>query len=279
MIGTLTASDGLELTYDVEGAGAPVVLVHGLGLSRTRWDGVKSALLGAGYRVARFDLRGFGDSQLPEQAYDIAVLIDDLEAVLRAVELDGTRFHLVGHSVGGMICQRYALDHPEALSSLTLCSTTSHCGKRASAFAYVLSQLARYGYDAAVADEAIRSKAEEVLASVFDQPPPLAMFRKGLEEPNPAQAFGWQATMNFSTKDELSGLTCPVLVLHGTSDLVVPLSNGQALHRALPDGARYIELAGGGHHLPVQRADEVVEALLSFLADVEVGDTLPLPIG
>ncbi len=266
MIGTLTTEDGLELTYDVEGDGAPVVLVHGLGLSRTRWDGVKLALLDAGYRVARFDLRGFGDSQLPEQGYDIAVLIDDLEAVLRAVELEGTPFHLVGHSLGGMICQRYALDHPDALLSLTLCSTTSHCGKRASAFAAALAQLARYGYDAAVADETIRARAEAVLSSAFDQPPPLAMFRKGLEQPNPAQAFGWQATADFSTKDELPALTCPVLVFHGTSDQVIPLSNGRALHRALPDGARYVELAGGGHHLPVQRVDEVNEALLAFLA-------------
>lgn len=191
MIGTLTTSDGLELAYDVEGVGAAVVLVHGLGLSRRRWDRVKAALLGAGYRVARFDLRGFGDSQL-----------------------------------------------------------------------------ARYGYDGAVADEEIRTKAEEVLASVFDQAPPLAMFRKGLEEPNPAQAFGWQATMGFSTKDELGALTCPVLVLHGTSDPVIPLSNGRALHRALPDGTLYVELAGGGHHLPVQRADDVAEAPVSFLADV-----------
>jgi pimeloyl-ACP methyl ester carboxylesterase len=262
---TFRSSDGLAIAYDAAGEGEPVVLVHGLGLSRRRWDPVRAALLEAGYRVARYDLRGFGDSELPDEPYPFDALVDDFRGAVAAFGLDDTPFHLVGHSVGGMIAQRFAIESPAAVRTLTLCSTTAHCGRRASAFARALSHLARHGYDAAVNDPAIRAAAEDVLRTAFDTPPPLAMFRRGLEEPNPAQAFGWLATAEFSTKDELGAIRCPALVLHGTADPVIPVSNGRALHGGL-DGARYVEIDGAGHHIPVEHGERLATEVLALLA-------------
>jgi pimeloyl-ACP methyl ester carboxylesterase len=223
-------------------------------------------LVDAGYRAISVDLRGFGDSELPAAPYDMAALVGDLGALAGALGL--ARFHLVGHSLGGMVAQKFAIAHPDALASLALVATTSHNGKRASAFGRAVAELSRLGFDAAVADPALRRTLEGVLADAFPAgPPPLELFRRGLDKPDPAQAYGWQTTIDFSTKDQLGAITCPVLVVHGTADMVIPLTMGKLIHEALP-GSRFVALPGAGHLVQVERADDLNRELRSFLAGV-----------
>lgn len=267
----LRSSDGLSLTYDDDdgsGAGEPVVLLHGLGASRKHWDGSRAALLDAGYRVVRADLRGFGDSELPQADYPFSRLIDDFGALLREVGLAETPIHLVGHSLGGMIAQRYVLDHPAHVESLTLCSTMSHLGRRATAFARALILLSRSGFDAAVADAAIRAEVERVLGDAFQTPPPIELFRRGLESPNPAQAMAWTSVIGFSVKDELHAVRCPVLVLHGSADPLLPIAAGRATHYLLGSVARWVEIPGAGHLIPARETEAFTRELLDFLAGV-----------
>ncbi|MDP6933763.1 MAG: alpha/beta hydrolase, partial [Myxococcota bacterium] len=215
--GIARARDGLRLAVDREGTGDAVVFVHGLGFSRERWSGTRNVLTGAGYQVLTFDLRGFGDSEVPTDSYGMEELVADLEVVTAGLD----RFHLVGHSLGGMCAQLFALAHPERVRSLTLVSTTSHSGTRGSAYGAALSYLAMRGFDEAMKDEAFRAKVEwavefladpevrqELNGTLSHELPSgeklLALIERMTRTPDPARAFAWSCTVGFSTRKRLS---------------------------------------------------------------------------
>src|SRR3954467_13730444 len=118
--------NGITLNYSLEGDGPEtVVLVNGLADDLTTWDFQMPALLGAGYRVLRFDNRGIGSSDAPAGPhtppagpYTTALFAQDAKGLVD--ELGLSDFHLLGVSMGGMIAQEYALAHPEDLRSVTL---------------------------------------------------------------------------------------------------------------------------------------------------------------
>ena len=263
----VATADGLILHGDDTGSGPPVLLVHGLGFHRARWQAQVDALLAAGFRVIRFDLRGFGDTPIPPEPYDIPTLASDVEQVRVAAGVD--TLHLVGHSLGGMVALEYALAHPERLRSLTLASTTCHNGRRASAIAEVMSALSQRGFDAAMADPQTAQIVEALASSVAQYSPALLEpLRKITLEPAPERALAWRALIHFSHRWRLQELTCPVLVLHGTADMLMPHRAGEKMAEGIT-GCRWRSVPGAGHNLPVKHAEVFNEALLSMVQDVE----------
>jgi 3-oxoadipate enol-lactonase len=258
----LAVPDGTRLAWDAAGSGPTVLFVHGIGYTRRKWEPQIAPVAGAGYRVVRFDLRGFGESETPGGTYTMVHFLDDL--VRFSDQLGVDRFHLVGHSLGGMIAQRYSLEHASRVETLTLVSTTSHNGRRGSAFARLMVLFAERGFDAVMADVAVRQEAESVLAEAFGAAVPLTMLRRGLEEPSAARANAWRACIGFSAKDELSLIACPALVLHGTADTLIPFKAGELVGEAIP-GARFVREEGAGHSLPKERADSFNRELIDFL--------------
>ena len=112
----------VEINYELEGDGPEtIVLINGLADDLTTWYGQMEDLLGAGYRVLRFDNRGIGKSSRPKGLYTTAMMAADAKALVDHLKLRD--FHLVGVSMGGMISQEYALAYQGDLRSLTLCCT------------------------------------------------------------------------------------------------------------------------------------------------------------
>jgi 3-oxoadipate enol-lactonase len=251
------------LAWDSAGDGPAVLLLHGIGSSRRKWDPYVSALTSAGYRAVRFDLRGFGDSQVAPGSIGMREFVDDLVGFVDGAGLGS--FHLVGHSLGGMIAQRYAVEHPSRVLSLALVSTTSHNGRRASAFARLMVTLAEHGFDAVLADPALSAQAEAVLREAFPSTVPLAMLRRGMERPNLARANAWRACIDFSVKDLLPRIACPTVVAHGTADMLIPFRAGELVAHAIP-GARWIVEEGAGHSLPDERFASLSRAILDIIA-------------
>ena len=109
-----SCADSGRLHYEMAGSGTPVVLIHGFALDRTLWNPQWPAVMQRG-RAIRYDLRGYGESTLPEGPYDH---VADLRALLAA--LDAQPAHLVGLSMGGRVALQLALEAPTAVRSLTL---------------------------------------------------------------------------------------------------------------------------------------------------------------
>ncbi len=117
------------LHYRLDGErGSLVVLTHGLGGTLAFWD-PHVAALAAHHRVLRWDLRGAGGSAKPAGPYDPSLFARDLAGLLAHV--GEPRAHLVGHSGGGVVSQRFALDFLDRTDSLVLVSTSSEVGEKA----------------------------------------------------------------------------------------------------------------------------------------------------
>jgi pimeloyl-ACP methyl ester carboxylesterase len=110
--------NGVKLNYLRTGKGADVVLAHGLASSSAFWyPGIVLPLRHC-YRVTAYDLRGHGYSSMPPSGYTHIDMAGDLAAMVDRLGLP--RFHLIGHSFGGLLAISYALRHPGRLRSLVL---------------------------------------------------------------------------------------------------------------------------------------------------------------
>src|SRR3954451_7644807 len=117
----LAARDDTEIYWESTGAGAPVLLVMGLGMNATGWWRTVP-VLAESFTVIAFDNRGVGRSARPPGPYTVAGMADDAVAVLDAAGAE--RAHVYGISLGGMIAQEIALRHPERVGCLVLGATT-----------------------------------------------------------------------------------------------------------------------------------------------------------
>src|SRR5689334_15115760 len=115
------ATDGTRLYYERTGAGAPVLLVMGLGMNATGWWRT-IPVLAQGLEVIAFDNRGSGRSDVPEGPYSADQMADDAMAVLDDAGV--ARAHVYGISLGGMIAQQIVARYPERVDRLVLGATT-----------------------------------------------------------------------------------------------------------------------------------------------------------
>ena len=111
--------NGIELNYVESGSGDPLLLIMGFGGDHLAWVFQVPAFSGK-YRVISFDNRGAGQSSVPDAPYSTRMMADDAVGLLDALGVE--RAHVLGVSMGGMIAQEVALNHPRRVRSLQL-----HC--------------------------------------------------------------------------------------------------------------------------------------------------------
>jgi len=116
--------NGITVNYTLEGpaTGPVVTLSNSLASNLSMWEPQLPALTSR-FRVLRYDTRGHGETEAPTGPYTLATLAEDTRALLQALSI--ARTHFIVLSLGGMIGQFLALEHPELFQSLTLCDTMS----------------------------------------------------------------------------------------------------------------------------------------------------------
>jgi len=261
-----TADDGTRLHYIVEGHGPPIVLVGGKtsSIDGAWWRYIPP--LAERFKVIALDNRGAGESDKPDVPYSTELMANDALSVLRAA--GETSAHWFGISLGGMILQRLALDHPDAVRSLILAAT--HCRGNQPAPAAVNdpaladSPLRRYAN--LYAPQFIRDHADWVAedAKHFGRMPLHAIVRQD------------QAGNQHNACDRLGEIRQPVLILHGTEDRTVPLSRGKELQRRLRK-ARLEVIQGAGHQLHSEQFSTVLPMVVDFVEGVEATRRARLP--
>jgi len=266
----------VELYYEDQGSGQPVVLIHGYPLDGHSWERQTRELLAAGYRVITYDRRGFGQSSKVGSGYDYDTFAADLDALLETLDLRDVV--LVGFSMGTGELARY---------------------------------VSRHGHER-VAKLAFLASLEPFLVQRDDNPTgvPQEVF-DGISEAARSDRFAWftQFYGDFYNLDENLGSRIsqqavdaswatavgsapvaayavvpawledfradvaavreagkPSLILHGTADNILPIdATARPFHAAFPE-ADYVEVEGAPHGLLWTHADEVNAALLAFLA-------------
>jgi pimeloyl-ACP methyl ester carboxylesterase len=290
------AANGIEIAYEVIGRpqDRPLLLVMGLGTQMIHWDDELCALLAArGHRVIRFDNRDVGlstklaDRGAPnviaafaaaarggtvESAYTLRDMAADTAGLLDALGIASA--HVVGASLGGMIAQTLALEHPARVRSLTsIMSTpgdrdlpgatppaavallTPVPADREGNVARALQVFRAIGSPGFPFDEArVRERAARAYDRCF----------------HPAGSARQLVAILAADgrREALRTLRVPTLVIHGADDPLVPLACGVDTAEAIP-GAERLIIEGMGHDLPRAVWPRIVDAIAELTARAE----------
>ncbi len=263
----------VELYYEVQGGGAPVVLIHGWPLSGRSWERQVTALVEAGYQAVTYDRRGFGRSSPSWGGHDYDTIAADLHALL--THLDVTGVTLVGFSAGGGAVARYISRYGTArVAKAVLASSVTP-------FLHVTEGNPEGGLDdATIAHFESGIRADR--AAFVDQFLSLLYSARGTSSVSEAQRlFGRDQANSASARATLTGpsqfgrtdfrpdletFDVPTLVIHGDCDAVVPFQVSGHRSAAAIAGSELVVIEGGPHGINISHADEFNAALLDFLA-------------
>jgi pimeloyl-ACP methyl ester carboxylesterase len=264
-----TSIDGIELAYELRGAGEPIVLVH-WGVSATWAEPLLgAAALSAGYRLLNYHRAGFGASGRLDGPISIAAHTEHCRALMHGVGIE--RAHVVGHSSSAAIALQLALDHADAVHTLTLMDAARPAPQTETqaAFARSFAQpaIARYraGDVPAAVDTFLRGVfgpdyrpvLERGLPGAFEQA--IADAPAFFEQELPA-LYQW----SFDERDARR-VTQPVLLVLGERSGATFAERRELLLAWLPN-AEPFDLPGASHMLHVENPDGLAQALAGFVA-------------
>ena len=248
----LLLPDGRNFAWRASGRGAPLILIHGWGNSAAIFGDLVSRL--PDFHSLAPDLPGYGAST-PAAQVDLAALADDFIDWFDA--LGQERVTLLGWSLGGMLAQELAARWPQRIERLILVATTPR---------FVSAPDWPHG----LSDSAVRALArdfKQAPASTLESfwrrqfhgeeeiPAPL------LPEVEPATALGGlELLRQTDLRQQLSKITMPTLVLHGSNDVIIPIGAGRFLAATLPQAFLH-EVSNCGH-LPFYSAALPVSAVI-----------------
>jgi pimeloyl-ACP methyl ester carboxylesterase len=285
-------ANGIEIAYETFGDASdpPLVLIMGIGTQMISWpEGFCEDLVARRLYAVRFDNRDAGESTHLHDAgkvditavlardtssapYTLSDMADDTAGLLDALAIDSA--HVVGASMGGMIAQTFALEHPDRTRSLTsIMSTTGDPRLPA----------ATEDAQAALLQPSPGSREEYVERAVptwrvlgspgFEIDPDYLRARAGRawDRGYDPAGFGRQLAALYASGDRserLRSLRVPALVIHGEDDPLIRVEAGRATAAAI-DGAELVTIPGMGHDLPPGVWARVADSIAALVERVE----------
>ena len=256
----------VEINYQWDqGQGAsrasdPVVMLsNSLSSNLSMWDKQVPALIQNGYRVLRYDARGHGQSSAPDEPYSIEMLATDAIGLLDCLAIE--RVHFCGLSMGGMVGQYLATNHPDRLETATLCATAAYLNApgvwderrklvlETGMSAVVEGTLERWFSPAAA--QTIPADLDAVRAGILLTPPQ-------------GYANSCLAIRDMDQRQSIKSIRIPVQVIAGENDPSTTVEAAQEIVDAIK-GAKLAVISGAQHLLNIEMADEFNEILVGFL--------------
>jgi pimeloyl-ACP methyl ester carboxylesterase len=292
----IAKANGIEIAYDEVGdAAAPVILlIMGLGAQLTRWtDAFCRRLADAGFRVVRYDNRDVGLSTkfdaagvpnlaelfqraLKGQPIDAPYTLDDMarDGVGLLDALDVAKAHIVGASMGGMIAQVFAANHPDrTLSLVSIMSTSGRPGlppARPEAMAVLVTPPPANDRESIIQHSI---KGRNVVGSPKSPEDPAVLRRQveaGYDRSYYPQGTPRQTAAILKSGSRvalLEKIHVPSLVIHGIDDPLVPVEGGKDTAATIP-GCELVLVPGMGHAIEAALIPTVADAIIAFCRKV-----------
>lgn len=261
-------ANGIQIAYEINGTGIPLLLIAGLGYDRRMWQQMVPELAHH-FQVITFDNRGVGDTDKPSGAYTADMLAADTLGLLDQLGIEKTA--IMGHSMGGFVAQAFALNYPQRLSHLILSATNfggpHHIPISAEALHVLLDttgdQIARLQRGIRVSTATgFMERHPEVVEAWLEH-----------RRQNPLDMVAYQSQMAIGIgllsevacfEQRLAAVQVPTLILFGEEDRVVPTGNAQLLSSKIPNSELLI-LARAGHFFPYEVPAQANAAIIQFL--------------
>ena len=260
----------VDLYYEVQGDGFPLVLIRGFGSNADHWQFQVPAFSSA-HKTVVFDNRGIGRSSKPDVPFSTSMMAADTIGLMDALGLG--KAHILGVSMGGMIAQRLALDYPDRVAGLVLACT--HCGgaKAVAPSEEVSKVFAEYVMTGSL-EAAAKAAGALFTEDTFRNNPGLIQEYQNLAMRYPNEQamliHQYEAVLGHDTFDELPEIKAPTLVLTGDQDVLIPPENSKILAGRIP-GARLEVISPGGHQFLIEQAAAFNRTVLDFLQGVNAG--------
>jgi len=247
-------ANGLDIAYDVHGAGPPLVLLHGATSAGREDFAAQIPLFSKAFLVHVPEARGHAGTRWDAaQGFRYDWLVDDLEAFADALGLQ--TFHVIGFSMGAMTALQFAVRAPARLRTLVVIGITTHREPRASVARRLMDPERALRRDPRWAAELARRH-------------------------DPVQGSGaWQRLLPAIAADilvqpllgpaELHSIDCPTMVVCGDHDPFVPVEHAAGIARQVPDGRLFV-VPDCGHEVMVRRPGLFNEAIAGFYRSTEV---------
>ena len=249
-----------SLSYQQQGSGTPLVLIHGMATDHRLWQPQLDAFA-ANYRVISYDLRGFGASSRPTEPYTAE---DDLAALLDHLKIDSA--HILGLSLGSSIATRFALNHPAHCQSLIAAGPVLQGFDDAKDFMAGLKQVWAAAKEQGV-DAARQLWLELPLFSGLTQSSTYGQL--GLKMINDYDGWHWlnrdpETWPSVMPADRLTDISCPTLIISGENELPGLQRAGDFMQGQIPE-ASAVTIKAAGHVVNLEQPQLFNQAVLSFL--------------
>ncbi len=257
--------NGIDIYYERHGAGEPLLFLHGLGghIAETPY---LTDVYSKHFEFIVYDGRGCGRTDKPADPYSIAGLADDGAALLDAIGV--AQATVYGSSMGGMVAQELVLRHPRKVKALILGCTTAGAIRGVRPTNETIQELIHN--QSLSGDEASEAGWALGYSRSYIDANRAALRARG----SAASAYGTPrdsymrqvlAAAQHDTYDRLGQVTCPVMLLHGADDVMIPVGNAHMLKAAMQHAELHV-LEGMGHGYNLEAQDVADALVIDFCA-------------
>ena len=255
----LARLNGINISYQVEGQGEPLVMIMGFTAGRIGWM-PQIRFFKKYYRVITFDNRGAGKSDKSPGPYSTRMMADDTVKLMDLLGID--KAHIMGLSMGGMIAQELAINYPQRVMKLVLASSYARQDETSGD----TLELARFIH---LTPE---KKVRAMIGLAFNKP--FFRFTFGLLARIQTRFTGAsgrvgtagqsEACLRHNTLDRLSSITAPTLVIVGTGDRIIKPVSSEVIAGKIPN-AKLVKVEGGSHYFSFEMKNVFNREVLNFL--------------
>jgi 3-oxoadipate enol-lactonase len=264
---------GIEMSCELSGKGAPLVLIHGFTDNLGMWCEQVPAFASR-FQVLRYDVRGHGETETPAGGFSMDLFVADLRALLEALEIE--KACLVGYSMGGRIALQFALEHPASTAGLVFANS----GVRGAGAELSEAQVAELVERRRQMAEMLATGDIEVIADGMAErsfSPGLrerdpVLFRKYKEiklrnDPRHYPAILEALVQAMASPPDLSALRSPALIIAGDRDSFMAVEEASAMEKAIADAT--VVIVPTGHAAAIEAPQAFNQAVLDFMSRLE----------
>jgi pimeloyl-ACP methyl ester carboxylesterase len=252
--------NGININYQVEGQGEPLLMVTGYSADLSGWK-FQTSVFKKDFRVIIFDNRGAGKSDKPKGPYSIAEMARDAIGLLDYLKIE--RANILGVSMGGMIAQEIAINYPERTLKLVLGST--HAGHDKGASGSTAAIIADWELPVRQTTERLLGLCCNKLLNRLIIVPFMQIKTRRLGESEAAGLEGQKiACAQHYALDRLSKIKAATLVIAGSADRVIMPSSSDAIAQKIV-GAGLVKVKNGSHTLNWEMRKRFNSEVLNFL--------------
>ena len=273
--------NGIKICYDIHGDGDPVILIHGFSDRKEHWRAQVGAL-SKHFKVIRMDNRGAGKSDRPDGDYTMEVYASDIAGLMDSLGIE--KSHIIGHSLGGMIAQNFAILYPNRVDKLILINTIPGLkppGESIDEAIKMYRENAITGHEAMIKDplneflKGAKASYSRNFWKIMKEDPKKKfhgiwsvedLVKEKVENGPTIKDLSNQAhaLSTHNTYNRLHEIKSEVLILSAEKDKSCPESMGKRMYELIPN-SKFIVIEGAAHQSILERAPETNQHIIDFL--------------